>query len=101
MRSVKDSTKGEQTMYDLLLKGCRVIDPLNKLNDQMDIAIDGGNVAMVAAEIDPATAHRVLGDPWGYRYAYPFIPASPGPKCTPYAGQGRGLHRTGYRRPLG
>ncbi len=44
--------------YDLLLKGGHVIDPKNKLNTTMDVAIHNGNIARVAPAIDPVEARR-------------------------------------------
>lgn len=49
-----------QVKYDLLLKGGRVIDPKNGLNAIRDIAIADGKVAAVAADINPAEAHKVV-----------------------------------------
>src|SRR5581483_334381 len=49
-----------QPAYDLLLQGGHVIDPKNKIDGQMDIAIVGGKVAEVAPKIDPSRARRTL-----------------------------------------
>jgi dihydroorotase len=46
--------------YDLLLKGGHVIDPKNNIDDQHDVAITGNAIAAVAADIDPASATRVV-----------------------------------------
>lgn len=46
--------------YDLLLKGGHVIDPKNGLDGVRDVAIWGGKVAAVAAEIPERTAKRVV-----------------------------------------
>ena len=70
--------------YDLLIKGGRVIDPSQKLNGQLDVAIANGKIAAVAANI-PANRARDVFDAAGklvtpglinthahlYRYAYP------------------------------
>ena len=70
--------------YDLLIKGGRVIDPSQKLNGQLDVAIASGKIALVAANI-PANRARDVFDATGklvtpglinthahlYRYAYP------------------------------
>ncbi|MBI1895698.1 MAG: amidohydrolase/deacetylase family metallohydrolase [Acidobacteria bacterium] len=48
-----------QQIYDLLLKGGRVIDPKNRRNERLDIAIAGGRVVKIAAEIPAAQARRV------------------------------------------
>jgi dihydroorotase len=49
-----------QQKYDLLLKGGHVIDPKNKINAVRDVAIAGGKVAAVAANINPAEAFKVV-----------------------------------------
>ena len=46
--------------YDLLLKGGHVIDPKNGVNRVMDVAVRGGRIAAVAAEIDAARASKVV-----------------------------------------
>jgi dihydroorotase len=51
-----DNTK----QYDLLLKGGQVIDPKNRINRVMDVAITGGTIALVAPDIDPALARQVV-----------------------------------------
>jgi dihydroorotase len=70
--------------YDLLIKGGRVIDASQKMNGQMDVAIAGGKVAAVAANI-PANRARHVFDASGklvtpglinvhahvYRHVYP------------------------------
>jgi dihydroorotase len=50
-----------QVRYDLLLKGGHVIDPKNQIDGVMDVAIAGGKVARVAANI-PATESRRVAD---------------------------------------
>ena len=45
--------------YDLLLKGGRVIDPANNLDDPLDVAISGRHIALVAKDISPALARTV------------------------------------------
>jgi len=49
---------GAQT-YDLVLKGGHVIDPKNKINRVMDVAIAGGKIARVAENIPASEAKRV------------------------------------------
>src|SRR2546430_8082279 len=46
--------------YDLLLKGGHVVDGKNKVNAVRDVAIKNGKIAEVAANIDPAKAHKVV-----------------------------------------
>ncbi|MFN0166480.1 MAG: amidohydrolase/deacetylase family metallohydrolase [Bryobacteraceae bacterium] len=45
--------------YDLLLKGGRVIDPMNNLSGKLDVAIAGGKIAKVAPDIPGGDAKRV------------------------------------------
>ena len=47
-----------QTRYELLLKGGRVIDPKNGINETMDVAIADGKIARVAESISPAEAEK-------------------------------------------
>ena len=70
--------------YDLLIRGGRVIDPSQKINAAMDVAITGGKIAAVAANI-PANRAKQVFDASGklvtpglinvhahlYRYVYP------------------------------
>jgi dihydroorotase len=49
-----------QTDYDLLLKGGRVVDPKNKINAVRDVAIAGGKIAAVEANIPAARARRTV-----------------------------------------
>ena len=46
--------------YDVLLKGGRVIDPRNGLDQPMDVAVKGGAIAAVERDIDPARARETL-----------------------------------------
>lgn len=48
-----------QEIYDLLLKGGHVIDPKNKRNERLDIAITGDRVQKVSRSIPAAHARRV------------------------------------------
>jgi dihydroorotase len=50
----------DDSPYDLLLKGGHVIDPANRRDGRMDVAIKGGKIAQVAADIDPSTAATVV-----------------------------------------
>ena len=54
------SALGAQTNYDLLLKGGHVIDPKNKINAPMDVAIAAGRIARVAANIPASEARKVV-----------------------------------------
>lgn len=49
-----------QEIYDLLLKGGHVIDPKNKRNGRLDIAITAGRIQKVAAGIAVAHARSVV-----------------------------------------
>jgi dihydroorotase len=49
-----------QPAYDLLLKGGHVIDPKNKINQVMDVAIANGKIARVAASIPVSEAKRTV-----------------------------------------
>jgi len=46
--------------YTLLIKGGHVIDPKNNIDAVMDIAVKGDSIARVAANINPATAVKVI-----------------------------------------
>jgi dihydroorotase len=46
--------------YDLLLKGGHVLDPGQGLDAPLDIAVSGGKIAKIAADIPAAEAARVL-----------------------------------------
>ena len=47
-------------MYDLLIKGGRVIDPAQKVDGVLDVAINGQKIALVAKDISPAEGRQVL-----------------------------------------
>ena len=47
-------------MYDLVLKGGRVVDPASDLDGVLDVAIENGLIARVAAGIAPAETARVI-----------------------------------------
>jgi dihydroorotase len=47
-------------MYDLVLKGGRVVDPSSALDGVLDVAVENGTIARVAAGIAPTEAARVL-----------------------------------------
>jgi dihydroorotase len=46
--------------YDLLIKGGHMIDPKNGIDEEMDIGIKEGKIALIAKEISPDTAKRVI-----------------------------------------
>lgn len=50
----------DEGRYDLLLKNGHVIDPLNGIDGVHDVAISGGQIAQVAADVDPALASKVV-----------------------------------------
>jgi dihydroorotase len=50
-------------MYDLLLKGGTVIDPAQNLRGTLDVAVQDGKIAQVAANIPTAEARRVVHVP--------------------------------------
>jgi dihydroorotase len=47
-------------MYDLLIKGGRVIDPAQNIDAQMDVAINGDKIAIVARDISPQEGQQVI-----------------------------------------
>lgn len=61
----------DPAVYDLLLKNGHTIDPLNHMEGKFDVAIGGGKIAAVAADINPALARQVV-DVSGY-YVTPGI----------------------------
>ena len=46
-------------MYDLVLKGGRVLDPSSGLNGELDLAVENGKIARIAAGIGSGEAARV------------------------------------------
>lgn len=55
--SLASEAKGQ---YDLLLKGGHVIDPRNGIDALLDVAVAGGKIAAVQAQIDPSQARQTL-----------------------------------------
>jgi dihydroorotase len=52
---------GAQTpRYDVLLRGGHVMDPRNNISANRDVAIAGGKIAAVAAQINPADAAKTI-----------------------------------------
>src|SRR5215471_10012170 len=58
--SVFASFLAAQTKYDLLLKGGHVIDAKNQIDAVRDVAIAGGKIAAVAANIPASSAAKVV-----------------------------------------
>src|SRR5947209_1060358 len=54
------STAAYAQQYDLLLRGGRVIDPANGVDARRDVAVTGGRIAAVQADIPAAQARRVV-----------------------------------------
>src|SRR5690242_21737263 len=50
----------QKPRYDLLLKGGHVIDPANRIDRVMDVAIAGGKIAAVEPDIPAADAGKVV-----------------------------------------
>jgi len=46
--------------YDLLIKGGHVIDPANRIDRVMDVAVSGNRIARVAAAIPPSQGRKVI-----------------------------------------
>jgi predicted amidohydrolase len=53
------ASESSQEIYDLLLKGGHVIDPKNKRNEPLDIAITGNRIRRIAKKIPASHAKRV------------------------------------------
>ncbi len=51
---------GAQTRYDLLLKGGHVIDPKNRVDRVMDVAVSNGKIARVAENIPASAAAKTI-----------------------------------------
>ncbi|MFC2052620.1 amidohydrolase/deacetylase family metallohydrolase, partial [Chloroflexota bacterium] len=47
-------------MYDLVVKGAKVIDPSQELSDILDIGIQGNKIAAIEKEIPPAECGKVI-----------------------------------------
>ncbi|MFC1533952.1 amidohydrolase/deacetylase family metallohydrolase [Thermodesulfobacteriota bacterium] len=47
-------------MYDLLIKGGRVIDPAQTLDDNLDVAVSGDKIAMIASDIPAGQGDQVI-----------------------------------------
>lgn len=58
--SAKSASFRGEKLYDLLIRGGRVIDPAQSLDAVRDVAVQGGTIAALEVEIPPARARRVL-----------------------------------------
>jgi dihydroorotase len=58
--SVTSTIEPAAPLYKLLIKGGRVLDPKNNIDDLMDVAVQDGKIARVAKNIDPALAEEVV-----------------------------------------
>ena len=47
-------------MYDLLIKGGRVIDPAQNIDEIVDVAVNGSQIAKIAAKIQAKEANKVV-----------------------------------------
>ena len=47
-------------MYDILIKGGRVIDPAQNIDGAMDVAINGNKIAAVDKEISPKEGKQLI-----------------------------------------
>jgi dihydroorotase len=54
------NARAQAAHYDLVLKGGRVIDPANRLNGVMDVAVSGERIAAVAEDIPASQAGKVV-----------------------------------------
>ncbi|MET7999508.1 amidohydrolase family protein [Nonomuraea glycinis] len=59
------------TRYDLVIKGGRVLDPGQGLDGVMDLAITGGRVSAIRADIPAESARRVIDASGPGRYVVP------------------------------
>src|ERR1017187_6747735 len=83
-----------QSSYDLLLKGGRVIDGKNKIAAVLDVAIAGGRIVELAANIPAAKAVKVVDVSGLY-----VVPGLVDMHVHVYAGTGqRGAYRSEERR---
>ena len=61
--------------YDMVIKGGHLIDPINKIDQIMDVAISGNKIAAVekksTGQAKNSGCLRAYSKPWTYRYAYP------------------------------
>jgi dihydroorotase len=60
MTLLTPNAKGQTPRYDLLLKGGHVIDPVNHLDENFDVAVSGGKIAAVEKSISADQAGKVV-----------------------------------------
>ena len=82
-----------------LLKGARVVDPVNGIDGQHDVLIDGERIAQVGRDLPASLAAGGGADAAGRRRHLPRLHrhARPPPRARPGA-QGDGRHRNPLRR---
>src|SRR5690349_5906660 len=93
-----------QTDYDLLIKGGHVIDGKNKISAVRDVAIQGGKIAAVAANIPASRAAKTV-DATGL-YVTPglvdiHVHVFPGLTKSSYAAGSLGLQPDGFTLRVG
>jgi dihydroorotase len=59
-RESQSTLKKEVQLYDLLIKGGRVIDPAQGIDDKLDIGINGDKIAVLTKDIPPQQSHKVV-----------------------------------------
>lgn len=84
------SSRAYAQQYDILLKGGIVIDPKNNLNDLRDVAILGGKIALVEANIPASTSKKVIDVTGLY-----VVPGLVDDHSHLFAGTDRGAHANG------
>jgi dihydroorotase len=52
--------QGSAPLYNTIIKGGRVIDAKNNINDLLDVAIKNGKIAKVGKNIDPALGEQIV-----------------------------------------
>src|ERR1700736_6172272 len=55
--------------YDLLIKGGHVIDPANRIDDVMDVAVSGSRIARVAGGLPASQSRKVIASGGLYLHA--------------------------------
>ena len=52
--------QGIAPIYNTIIKGGRVIDAKNNINDLLDVAIKNGKIAKVSKNIDPSLGEQIV-----------------------------------------